>query len=158
MKQENQVFFKTVRPDGSSVWAPKGLSQIYEIGKTYKFPYELPAHVFVLPDMAIADVWDFRAEAGGGNRVLICYGNLETRRVPCLSVSYYAIWNFKKDVYKYVTRECSTEFTVIGEIFPPVVYEIVEKDPIKIIDFSSIEDLAKDVAKWNIPQGNHCLY
>jgi hypothetical protein len=129
-----QIFFKTVRKDGSSVWAIGKFKTHYEVGKTYKFPASHPAHVFLVDEnshclypqhtgtpAAIFDgdvVYKSRAERSGGSRVLICYGEVKAKYVPTYEID--GNWNLNHKpgmAHRYV----SSNFTVIGEIKPKVV-------------------------------------
>lgn len=115
-----KIFFKTVKSDGASVWAPEPLGRKYEIGKNYKFSEKLPAHVFDGEDRSLVDNYRFRVEKLGGNRVLICWGNIATEFITIFDI-YEKRW-FEEDIecikYKYISR-ISTNFEVIGEIFVP---------------------------------------
>lgn len=99
MKSKKQIFFKTVRHDGSSVWAPPGLGRVYEIGKTYRFRRNLPAHVFKPDPYSNLDAtWWVRAEGTGGKRVLICWGIANLQIVPVVKIE-----NFLLDAPEYNT-------------------------------------------------------
>ena len=121
------VFYKTVRSNGASVWAPPPLGRIYAIGGHYEFPAYAPAHVFarkgVLRSYAV-ELWGLdelycgRSESDGGNRVLICFGELKLQVVPILDICF----DDNPDVGKLVVFT-STSFDVIGEVFPPIKCE-----------------------------------
>ncbi len=118
------MFFKTVRSDGTSVYAHGKLARKYEVGKRYRFPEQCPAHVFTFPGTTKLDsdmIYNCRAEEQGGNRVLICYGELEERCVPCFDI-YSSWWNFSMEDVPMERRHCSTDFVVIGEIALPESY------------------------------------
>lgn len=125
------IFFKTVKSDGTSLYAVGKFKQKYEVGKRYRFPRKFPAHVFLTggrkgnnPNALIdsGKTYELRAEGGAGNRVLVCYGKLERREVPVFDVS--SNWHLKdaNDEYKQTLRWCSTDFTVIGELELPSSY------------------------------------
>lgn len=129
---KRQMFFKSVRSDYSSLYARNGLSRIYTVGSHHKFSAKLPAHVFTLEESnrSVRGVegtlnsdlaYDYRAEGKTGNRVVICYGLLKKREVPCLCVSD-SEWNFTEKDMSTETKWTSTEFTVIGEIALPQTY------------------------------------
>ncbi len=134
-----RLFYKTVREDGSSVWAIGRFRRVYEIGKTYKFSKTYPAHIFLanefgklsypndwnkeLPPVTesagidVDRIYKNRAEGGtnGGNRVLVCYGNVFTAKVPVYEVEEN--WDLSmKPQMKW--RFVSDNFTVIGELCP----------------------------------------
>lgn len=125
-----QIFFKTVRRDGSSVWAIGSYRTIYKIGQRYQFDAATPAHVFGFKDGAIAsaDACEFypkqnvfnydwiygnRAEPAG-TRVLIGYGVVNREKVPVCSVT--SNWDFSQAVHR--SRFVSRDFTIIGEVKP----------------------------------------
>ena len=116
---KRQMFFKTVRSDGRSLFAHGSLSRIYEVGKRYKFPKKLPAHVFTLKELGLNDfdsdrVYNYRLESGRGNRVLICYGFVKEEQVPCFDV--FGSWNFDAPYIPTARRSTSYDFMVIGEV------------------------------------------
>jgi hypothetical protein len=123
-----QILFKTVRSDGSSLHAPKGLGRKYEIGKGYRCR---PGAHFAewgpkaLQALGISEIYYQRPESSAGNRVLICLGHATHESVPIFpfwdwSYGHDKTFN-KKDVLAgpLETRLVSTSFTVIGEIFVP---------------------------------------
>jgi len=128
-----QIFFKTVREDYSSVYARGKLSKTYKIGEHYTFPEVLPAHVFpyckgISQGGAGIDfdfVYNSRKEVAAGNRVLICYGEVVRREVPCFDICDDS-WNLNKifsgNFYDKEQRETSVDFDVIGEIALPRGY------------------------------------
>ena len=137
-----QIFFKTTRESGASLYAVGKYKQIYKIGKSYQFSEKTPAHVFLLkqerdksmssycwnyhipnsvdnvpPEQILDDhdlIYKNRAEKTTGNRVLICYGELSPRRVPVCNIAFN--WDFRYAIEKW--RWTSTDFIVIGEIIP----------------------------------------
>lgn len=125
---EKQLFFKTVRSNGDSVWACKGLKRNYKIGQRYTFPSELPAHVFASKRKnALRDIYDSRCESSGGNRVLICWGKLDYEYIPCIDI-HEKKWDREKLIHKSL-KECSDDFEVVGEIFVPNAYKSSETKP-----------------------------
>jgi len=117
------MFFKTVRHDGKSIYARGPLCRTYEIGKRYRFPKSRPAHVF-LGDMNPDGSFNFdqtytcRAESSGGNRVLICYGEVKRQMVPCFDI-YSDVWDFTNYVSiddRMEHKNTCADFVVIGEI------------------------------------------
>lgn len=132
-----KLFYKTVRSNGGSLWAhPEKDGRIYEIGKTYTFPKKYPAHVFDYDSIfGLKGAYEARPEASAGNRVLICLGEFEDREVPCYAISdlyKHGITKAEKGYgcpSSYYWRQCSTEFTVIGEIFVPQSMIQEEIDP-----------------------------
>lgn len=86
----NSIAFKTVRHEGSSVWAVPPLAQTYHVGQKYTLPPELPAHFFSIDDiirdegmpLCWSSVYEQRREGCGGNRVLIALGEFTRRSVP----------------------------------------------------------------------------
>ena len=125
-----QIFFKTVREDGTSVWAIGQYCRRYEVGKHYKFDPRTPAHVFGLdteysciepqsstayfPEQSINhnEIYAQRAESNGGNRVLICYGEVKIQKVPVCHL--FEDWDLTKAWTEW--RFTSDDFDVIGEI------------------------------------------
>lgn len=144
------VFFKSVRKDGSSVWAIDKFTKIYKVGETYTFPESHPGHVFTcvknrlngfyqklfcisnhdnlenydLSDIPFHDtqfIYDNRAENITSTRVLICYGELFSKRIKIHFVD--VDWDNNDEGTKYlVNRLVSTNFTIIGEIVPKRKY------------------------------------
>lgn len=149
-----QRFYKTVRSDGSSVWAVGKYRTIYEVGKSYKFDPKWPAHVFGLVKRASYDLseWDnsewhcsypnfptdifplqtcenkdliYRYRAEPvGNRVLVGEGIVKTLYVPYYPTGRH--W-LKKNLVYYLRFTCD-DFKIVGEIFPSVVDEETEFD------------------------------
>ncbi len=132
------MFFKTVRENGDSVYARGALNRNYKVGERYKFPKEFPAHVF-LPNVGnvgianfntedsqiqsampidFADEYFGRAERCGGNRLLICYGEVENRAVPTFGI-YNDVWDTGNTDGCLETKNVSTDFVVIGEVKRP---------------------------------------
>jgi hypothetical protein len=127
-----QIFFKTVQNDYTSVFAIGKYKRKYKVNERYTFDEGTPAHVFGLNDDGMYTppnseekklpiqnihhdlIYSKRAERGAGNRVLICYGEVETKRVPVCNIDEN--WNFSRASYKW--RYTSSDFTVIGEIQP----------------------------------------
>ncbi len=132
-----QIFFKTVRKDGGSVWAVGKYRQIYEVGKRYVFDPALPAHVFGMnenteskpyislyrvsphacrefPVQSLNDqqlIYRKRAESSG-TRVLIGYGQVRNARVPYCHIGSH--WDFRN--LCSTTQWVCDDFTIIGEI------------------------------------------
>lgn len=133
MTNTPQIFFKTVRTSGKSLWVPDPLARTYKIGQKYTFPSGAPAYIYGLDqtgrfragsyfpfpkqDLSWSHdvIYAKRAEASVGNRVLICFGFVERRDIPFCSIDS-PIWDFSNKGYIY--DFCSNEFIVIGEIFP----------------------------------------
>lgn len=129
-----QIFFKSVREDGSSAYAVGKYKQIYEIRKGYTFNPKLPAHVFLyhsnlgvmvyptaltekipIVDLINHDeIYRERPEALACIRVLICYGEVRILSVPVCDINWD--WDFKTCEYKL--RYTSDSFYIIGEIQP----------------------------------------
>ena len=137
------IFFKCVRSDGSSLWAIDKYARKYEIGKRYVFDKKTPSHIFLVAKNLIYNdyrlnycfddkstydfkdipldnhdlIYKLRPEQSISPRVLICYGDVKLRKVAICDVTLN--WDFAS---KYTThfeeRFTSTDFTVIGEIFP----------------------------------------
>lgn len=125
---KEQVFFKTVTEDYKSLYARGDLSCTYQIGKRYLFHPDFPAHVFMRKNFDLNNVESCenlylgREEYTGGNRVLVCYGELKIRSVPCFYI-YESTWDFnnitataKHSIFT------STDFTVTGELALPRFY------------------------------------
>jgi len=123
----NQVFFKTVRSDGSSLWAHPPLKKTYVIGQRYQFDKRLPARVFgdhfIQADGTFDPerVYNDRAESGGGNRVFVCRGNFFKLLVPVLDIG--DLWTFSHTEHYLAEQSCSSDFVVIGEIPLPAFYK-----------------------------------
>jgi hypothetical protein len=140
-----QMFFKTVKSNGRSVFARGSLCRTYKVGKRYRFRKEFPAHVFsgiLNRDGSLNGeyTYDERPELIRGNRVLICYGEVVKKQVPCLDVSLDC-WDLSGNSDNWVTRERETcaDFVVIGELALPIRYcgirpvELDNDYPTKII-------------------------
>ena len=122
MKRQKQLFFKTVRSDGSSVWAPPGLGRVYEIGKTYRFPKWAPAWLWSYQPMNRL-VFSWRPESNAGNRVLICWGFVSLFDAAMIPV---ACFDTAESVTGFEYRYGSTYFTVVGEVFVPSDWRTAE--------------------------------
>lgn len=114
------MFFKTVKSDGKSVWARGPLCRTYVVGKRYRFRKEFPAHVFsgtfkTDGSLNVEETYLGRMEASRGNRVLICYGEVVEKTVPCIDVSS-ACWDLLGFIYETANRETCADFVVIGEL------------------------------------------
>jgi hypothetical protein len=153
-KNQPQIFFKTVRENYRSLYAHGMLARTYKVGSRYKFPKNLPAHVFTTESRTFSGfldsdaVYKNRAEAGGGNRVMICYGVVEEKRVPCFSIGNET-WNFG-DYIPMETRLTSSNFVVIGEIKLPASYNGVRPPENKLTygkGVTGIAGLSKFVKK-----------
>lgn len=137
------IFFKSVRKDGSSLYAIGKYKKKYKLGQTYIFDEKTPAHVFVvckdiefdsyqriltfqdestydLHDIPLDNqqlIYNYRAESSVAEKVIICYGELKIRNVPICDIDEN--WDFEHE-YKcsYTDIFTSTSFTVIGQIVP----------------------------------------
>ena len=118
------VFYKTVRSNGASVWAPPPLGRIYAIGGHYEFPAYAPAHVFTrrgrfdVRDRELTGLYYNRPEGEAGNRVLICFGELKLQIVSLLDIGFDV-----DEPMGGMQVFTSTSFDVIGEVFPPIKCE-----------------------------------
>ena len=129
-----QIFFKTVRENYTSVYARGPLCREYQIGKRYVFPAHLPAHVFIDIDdnydssdinvFSPDDVYNIRSESSGGNRVLICLGEVIKKKVLCFDITF-PIWDFNVSYMGdyYEIRHTCYDFLVVGEIPLPDSYQ-----------------------------------
>jgi hypothetical protein len=117
-----RMFFKTVRSDYTSLFARGKLRRKYIIGKRYKFPADKPAHCFLSDDSSVdsVEIYEGRGECFAGNRVLICFGVVETREVPCFEIE--EIWDFRNHI-PMEEKVVSKNFIVIGEIGLPKYYK-----------------------------------
>ncbi len=123
-----EIFFKTVREDYTSVYARGILKKKYEVNKHYKFSPDLPAYVFCYEKVDLSNrqqrnkIYNNRYEKRGGNRVLVCCGELKIRRVPCFDI-YDKEWNFQntKNI-QHTSCFTSTDFLVIDELDLPEEY------------------------------------
>lgn len=125
-----QIFFKTVREDYRSVYAAGRYSCKYQIGKRHQFHPKAPSFVFGLNGSARAIVFPpiknmplqtinhdlvySRRAVSLGNRVLICFGEVEARYVDICRIEKN--WNFNQTYMDYQYVSC--DFTIIGEIEP----------------------------------------
>lgn len=121
-----QIFFKTVRSDYTSTCATGILERKYQVGKRYRFHKDRPAYCFLHEDESLVFNYMRRKEDDKGNRVLICYGNLEEKEIPVVQYWYDHVnkkirlkdlFNLNNSVFFYPTHFVSTDFTVIGEIY-----------------------------------------
>jgi hypothetical protein len=116
-----QIFFKTVRENYRSIYARGPLVRTYTVGKRYKFPKSRPAHVFTHWEnfkhwQDIADeIYGSRKESLGGNRVMVCYGEVISREVPCFDISD-SNWDFTTAKAHLDTKDTCRDFIVIDEI------------------------------------------
>ena len=154
------IFFKSVRKDGSSLYAIGKYKKKYKLGQTYTFNEKTPAHVFVVcknieygiyvrayahhdrkyfdfNDIPFHDqqlIYNNRAEDSVAEKVLVCYGDLNIRKVHICDIDEN--WDFNNAVTcKSRNQFTSTEFTVIGQIVPTTAYTAnKEKLKLKIIN------------------------
>lgn len=126
----NELFYKSVRKDGSSIWAYPGRGgEVYEIGKRYCFPKDRPAYGFrpaawspyytTRPVEGLYAVWETRPEPIPAHRVLICLGEFSQSRVR---LAYWdELWmGVDKAPASFETVAwTSCCFQVVGEIFVP---------------------------------------
>ena len=117
---ERQVFIKTVRSDGRSIYARGPLARTYEIGKRYTFPRQLPAHVGgrLADERNLFEAYRYRPEYPAGSRALLCFGVCQRREVPVIPVDE-AVWAQDDFGWHRASRKTCTDFEVIGEIFMP---------------------------------------
>ncbi len=126
------IFYKTVRSDGSSLFAPSPLGRVYTIGEHYEFPDERPAFGFPTEDRMtpinnLENAYLYRRERWNGNRVLICYGKTEAKTIKIFGVGY-STWNSSSGFDRIVLALTSVSFDVIGEIFVPKSW-VESEDP-----------------------------
>lgn len=113
-----RIFFKSVKSDGTSLYAKGRFKKTYKVGKSYRFSKQFPAFVFTAPNDEINSeiVYGSRPEASSGNRVMICYGELEEREVPRFEIDGDWRLNLAQDNLEF--HQVSTNFVIIGEILP----------------------------------------
>lgn len=116
MKTTTSLVYKTVRPNGTSIYVPVGLGgRRYEIGKRYRFKPQRPTFVFIGSPYGLGATYDSRREDSYGNRVLICL----TKSLHKQAAYGWALWN---DVPEYMllgTFYVCNDLLVIGEVFVP---------------------------------------
>lgn len=127
-----QIFYKTVRSDYGSVWARGPLSRKYFVGHRYKFPKSRPTHVFTAYEVGAnpnipSEIYDRRKEYYGGNRVLVCYGEVIEQKVPCFDINS-SCWDFRGAWVPMCDRETCRDFLVIDEIPLPEFYHGVRPE------------------------------
>ncbi len=120
-----QIFFKTVKEDYTSLYARGILKRKYEVNKRYRFPEDLPAHGFSNGNIDLSDplqrnlVYRHRYERDLGNRVLVCYGEAQTRDLFICDVCA-DIWDLNNPTNMLPVRNLtSTDFIVIDELELP---------------------------------------
>jgi hypothetical protein len=123
-----QMFFKTVTEKYTSLYARGSLARTYKVGKRYRFSQSRPAHVFMGEfnddgSLNAEDTYSYRSEENGGNRVLICFGEVIKRFVPCFDIRQ-EIWDYS-DNATYISKAekfTCADFVVIGELPLPELY------------------------------------
>lgn len=151
-----QIFFKSVRKDGSSLYAIGKYKKKYKLGQTYTFDEKTPAHVFVvckdikhgvytrlytfdkqgnydlnnIPFHKQQLIYSYRAESSVAEKVLVCYGELSLRAVRICDVDEN--WDFNDlATCSSCNQFTSTNFTVIGVIVPTETF-VVHRNKLKL--------------------------
>lgn len=113
-----RLCYKSVRKDGSSLFAPPGIGRVYEIGKTYRFPSYRPAFVFEAMDRSLTVIYTYRSEPFTSSRVLICIAHGLRRG----NVAIVKFWE-PSLALTYRWTAFTTKLTVIGEICVPASWQ-----------------------------------